>query len=220
MTNRHLRLGLILLLYGMIVFGGSLLGDWIGKDFDPASLQHTDPAIHRALIAAFIAYILLTALPFVPGVEIGMAIILLFGVPIVPLVYLASITSLSLSFIAGRMIPERYLMAFFRFLGMRQAEALVARLQPLDQQQRLQYLVAQAPSRWAQRLLRYRHIALMVLINLPGSALIGGGGGICMAAGMSRLFTLPGFLLLVAVAVSPVPISILLGSRLGVGLPG
>lgn len=49
----------------------------------------------------------------------------------------------------------------------------------------------------------------MVGLNLPGNALIGGGGGIALMAGMSRLFSFPLFLLSLTVAVSPVPLAIL-----------
>jgi hypothetical protein len=47
-----------------------------------------------------------------------------------------------------------------------------------------------------------------VLINLPGNMLVGGGGGIALVAGMTRLFSWPAFLLTVAVAVAPVPLLI------------
>lgn len=210
----------LLLFYGLIVVAGSLLGEFIGRDFDASLMAHNEPAVHRAVILAFVAYILLTALPFVPGVEIGMAIILLFGPPIVPLVYLSSITSLTLSYAVGRLLPESLLIRLFRFLGLQRAAGLVSDLQPMSPQQRVEYLVEKAPRAWIPWLLKHRYLALAVLINLPGSALLGGGGGICMASGMSRLFTPVRYLLLVAIAVSPVPISILLGSRLGLGFGG
>jgi len=46
-------------------------------------------------------------------------------------------------------------------------------------------------------------------VNLPGNILIGGGGGISLIAGASRLFSLPGFLTTIALAVSPLPLAIL-----------
>jgi hypothetical protein len=64
-------------------------------------------------------------------------------------------------------------------------------------------------------MLRHRLWALALLINLPGSALIGGGGGICMAIGVSRLVTYPQFLLTTALAVSPLPVAILVASNVG-----
>lgn len=36
-----------------------------------------------------------------------------------------------------------------------------------------------------------RYVALAVLLNIPGNVVIGGGGGIAFAAGMTRLFSFP-----------------------------
>ncbi len=47
-------------------------------------------------------------------------------------------------------------------------------------------------------------------LNIPGNTLIGGGGGISLAAGMSRLFRVWRFLLVLAIAVAPVPLIIVL----------
>jgi hypothetical protein len=59
-----------------------------------------------------------------------------------------------------------------------------------------------------QRLARHRYVALAVLINVPGNAVIGGGGGLAFAAGMSGVFSIPAFLITVAIAVLPVPLAI------------
>jgi hypothetical protein len=48
------------------------------------------------------------------------------------------------------------------------------------------------------------------LFNLPGNAALGGGGGIAMMSGFSRLFTFGGFVTAVAVAIAPVPLVILI----------
>ena len=49
-------------------------------------------------------------------------------------------------------------------------------------------------------------IRLAVLFNVPGNTIIGGGGGIGLIAGMSRLFPFPKFVLLVCLAITPVPL--------------
>jgi len=51
---------------------------------------------------------------------------------------------------------------------------------------------------------RYRYLALAVLLNVPGNAVIGGGGGIAMLVGMTRLFSFPAYIATVVLAVSPV----------------
>ena len=45
--------------------------------------------------------------------------------------------------------------------------------------------------------------------NIPGNALLGGGGGILLVAGLSRVFKPFWMLLTLAVAVVPIPFSIL-----------
>lgn len=59
-------------------------------------------------------------------------------------------------------------------------------------------------------LLRHRFLALAVALDLPGNAVIGGVGGICMVAGFSRLFALPSYALTLAISVSPVLLAILI----------
>jgi hypothetical protein len=149
------------------------------------------------LIAAYIA---LTAIPFVPGIEIGLCLIVTFGPPIVPLVYAGTLVALTLSYSVGRLFPERWLAAGFRKVGLLRAEKMVSALSVLNREERASYLIGRAPRKWVPFLLRHRLWAMALLINLPGSALIGGGGGICMAVGVSRLVTCPQFLLTTALA--------------------
>ena len=74
----------------------------------------------------------------------------------------------------------------------------------------LAVLVEKAPNRILPFLLQHRHIALALALNIPGNFVIGGGGGIAMFAGISRLYSLPAFLLIIALAVSPVPLAVFL----------
>jgi hypothetical protein len=46
-----------------------------------------------------------------------------------------------------------------------------------------------------------------VAINLPGNIVIGGGGGIALMAGLSRLFSPSGFVVTVAIATLPIPLA-------------
>jgi hypothetical protein len=94
--------------------------------------------------------------------------------------------------------------------GLEKAHDLVENLAALDPQEKLDRLVRAAPNRVVPFLLRHRYLALMVLLNVPGNSLIGGGGGIAFAAGLSRLFPFPLFLATVMVAVAPVPVLFLL----------
>lgn len=170
----------------------------------------------RALIlgAALAAYALLIATPFVPGIEIGISLALIRGPDIAPLLYLATAGGLMLAFLAGRFLPYDWIYRAMLDLRLRRACALLDQIKPLTPQQRLDHLRARLPGRLSGRLssriatlaINYRYLVLAGLINLPGSAIIGGGGGICLLAGLTGLFHLRASLLTIAIAVAPFPL--------------
>jgi hypothetical protein len=135
---------------------------------------------------------------------------MLLGPDIAPVVYIATVAALTLSYGVGRLVPERLLARAFTSLGLARAGRLVEELQSLPTEARVAGLVSRLNGGFAERLLRHRHLTLAIAFNVPGNNLIGGGGGISLAAGMSRLVTFPGFLLTVAIGTSPVPLAILL----------
>jgi len=58
-------------------------------------------------------------------------------------------------------------------------------------------------------------VLLALLINLPGNSLIGGGGGILLVAGPSRLFSLPALVVTLILATAPVPLAVwLMGANI------
>jgi hypothetical protein len=149
------------------------------------------------------------ALPFVPGIELGLALMIMLGPPGVFLVYLCTLVSLSLSFAIGRLIS---LKAFARFLGwlhLHKARDLMLKLEPLDSQEKFDVLLKSAPSKIVPLLLKHRYLVIALMLNLPGNALIGGGIG--LIAGMSRLYSFPRYLLLVSVAITPLPLLFVAG---------
>ena len=211
--NRKLALGI--LFYAALVAGGSYFGAHLSQGFDITIWPHTEPMINGIILGGIVLYILLTAIPFVPGVELGLALIFAFGVRIVPVVYFATIVALLLSYSAGRLIPERWIIAAFRWLGMRRAAVMAASLSGLHGEARIERLLENAPKRFVPLLLRHRFLALVALINLPGSALLGGGGGISMAVGMSRLVSFPMFLASALIGVTPVPLFLIVSAAMG-----
>lgn len=204
--RRRLLLGL---LYLCLLTGGWLAGDWLAGwavvDLRPSN----EPLIHRFVMLSTGVYVAASALPFVPGAEIGLALILAFGARIAVLVYAAMVAALLLAFLAGRFVPPAACAALFAFLGLNRARDLVLTMAPLDARGRLEFLIARAPTRAVPFLLRHRYLAIAVLFNLPGNTLVGGGGGIALAAGMSGLFALLPYALTVALAVAPVPLVVL-----------
>jgi hypothetical protein len=199
------------LLVGLLV-AASLAGDWISGQLTDHLTPSTEPAVHRLIMTAIALYVLLMMLPFVPGVEIGLGMMVMFGPEIAPLVYGATVLALTLAFLIGRLVPQPAIVRVFETLRLSRAARLLRDLEPLDTDARLELLLGNASSRAVPFLLRHRFLALIAALNVPGNAVIGGGGGICLVAGFSRLFALPKFALAVAVAVLPVPLVMLLSA--------
>lgn len=177
---------------------------------NPHLTPSTEPALHRLIMTAITVYVLLMMLPFIPGVEIGLGMMVMFGPKIAPLVYGCTVLALVLSFLIGRLVPQHSIIGMFEALHLKRAGNLLRELETLNSEARLQFLLRNASTRIVPFLLRHRFLALMVALNLPGNALVGGGGGICLVGGFSRLFSFPKFIRAVAIAVAPVPLMVLL----------
>ncbi|MEZ5818067.1 MAG: hypothetical protein R3D44_13380 [Hyphomicrobiaceae bacterium] len=204
------RVLLFVAIYGAIFLSGKWFGSWLTHSL---SLGPSDLGKGWTSLPVWIAlliYVALLALPFVPGMEISIALFAAFGSAIALPIYLATVLALALAYLLGRTIPPHGLAAAFGILGLVRARDLVNRLAPLDPDQRLAVLLERAPGRWLATLMRYRYLAIVVAFNVPGNAVIGGGGGIALLAGLSGLFSYPGYLLAVAVAVLPIPLTIAL----------
>jgi hypothetical protein len=203
--------------YLSVIVLGARLGGWVGDllEFDIYLSPSTESAIHRMVLLAFAAYVALMMLPFVPGIEIGLGLMVVFGGEICLLVYIGTVLALTVSFLIGALVPEGALRWVLGRLHLRRAEALVTTLEKLPLEERLSRLLESSSSRGLPWLLKYRYLAVAVALNVPGNALVGGGGGIGLAAGMSRLFRPLDYLLTVVVAVAPVPVAVVLTETIG-----
>jgi hypothetical protein len=150
------------------------------------------------------------AIPFVPGAEIGLALLTAFGASIAPLVYAATVLSMMLAYVVGRLLPGQTLVQLLTLLRLRKAAALMERAVALPPGDRLALFLEGAPPRTVGLALRHRYVALAVIVNVPGNSVIGGGGGIMMLAGLSGIFAPAQTLLTIIIAVSPIPLAILL----------
>lgn len=162
-----------------------------------------------AVLLFALLYAALLAVPFVPGMEIGLALLAVHGAAAAPLVWGATVGGLMAAYGAGRLVPPRALAAGLGRLRLRRAEALALALAPMTREARLAYLASAAPVRLVPWLLRHRHLALLLLFNMPGNTVLGGGGGIALAAGLSGLFGPLGFLLTAGLGTLPVPLAVL-----------
>ena len=194
----------------LLIIAINFAADWVVSALKIELRPYNEELVHRIIMVSAIIFGLLIAVPFVPGVELGITLIGMFGPPIVFLVYLCTVVGLSISFIVGRLISLKSLVVLFENLKLNRASQLLNNVEPLDMEERIEFLASKAPSRIIPFLIRHRYIALVVLVNLPGNMLIGGGGGISLIAGASKLFSLPRFFITIALAVSPVPLAILI----------
>ncbi|NNE89631.1 MAG: hypothetical protein HKN27_16300 [Silicimonas sp.] len=160
------------------------------------------------LLVILLAYATLIAIPFVPGIEIGISLLMLKGADIAPMVYLATVLGLTLAFTLGRITPYRWIRSTLADLRMRRASSLFERLEPMSREERLAVLMERVPG-WAKPIIGGgRYLLIAALLNIPGNAVIGGGGGIAFIAGFSRLYRPWLTFAVIALAVLPVPLTV------------
>ncbi len=191
-----------------LAYAAHLLMDWVL--YRLMSLPHgmQTAMLSTALLLILLAYAILIAIPFVPGVEIGVSLLMIHGAEIAPLVYLASVAGLLIAYFTGQFLPPEWIQRTLLDLRLRRAAALMGRIGALPPKERLGLLSDQLPGRIGPPLVRWRYLMLALLINLPGTMVIGGGGGICLIAGLSRLFSPTMTVLTFLLAVLPVPFGV------------
>ncbi len=183
-----------------------LFGDWLSRELAIDIRPSNEPTIHLMVILAVVTFVVASCIPFVPGAEIGFALLVLFGGKVALLVYTSMVSALLLAYAIGILVPLDRLASLFRWAGLRKAYSLTETLADTPPSLRAELLLSHSPRMFARFLLKYRDALLVVLFNLPGNSVLGGGGGIAFTAGVSGLFRFPGFLSAVLVAVAPVPL--------------
>ena len=171
--------------------------------------EATNLSMPLVTFAALVVYALLVAVPFMPGVEIGISLLLMKGAEAAPFVWLATCIGLALAFLAGRFMPCCWLSNLLRDLRMGRAADYLDSIHDLPPEARLDALTQRLPSRLGAAIARWRYVALAVLFNLPGNSVLGGGGGIAMVAGLSRVYGNVATLVTIMLAVSPVPLLVM-----------
>lgn len=204
--KKYYRWILLLLIYGGVIGGGWLAGQWLPTIVDINISPRSEPLVHQAVMATMVLFVFASALPFVPGAEIGFGLIMLFGGKIALLIYFGMIMALILAFITGQYLPLFIVANFFRKIGFKRAHEFILKLASLNPQERQSLLSENTPRRFIPFMLRHRYVALILILNLPGNSIVGGGGGISFMAGLSGLYSYFGFLAAISIAVAPVPI--------------
>lgn len=204
MTAIVLRLAALIAL----VLVATALAHWVRDSLEMTLTPENEMQIHRGIMIGMAAYVGFLAMPFVPGAEIGIALLTAFGAAIAPLIYVATVSAMMLAYILGRLLPVSALVWLLSALRLRRAAALFARAATLSRDERLALLMEGAPPKLLTIGLRHRYIALALAVNIPGNSLVGGGGGIMMMAGLTGLFAPMTTLLAVMIGVAPVPLAV------------
>lgn len=200
-----LRVCVVIGVIAVATWGVHLIRDTLDLQIRPDNEQQ----VHKAIMVGIVAYVGLLAMPFVPGAEIGIALLAAFGAAIAPLIYVCTVAAMMLAFTIGRFVPISTIERLFRVLRMVRAAELVGRTAPLSRNERLSMLLEGQSKRTVSFAVRYRYVAMALAVNMPGNSIIGGGGGIMIVAGMSGIFTPLATFLTIMIAVSPVPLAVL-----------
>jgi hypothetical protein len=156
-----------------------------------------------------LAYVLVLALPFVPGVEIGLLLMILFGREGVIVAYVATIVGLSLAYLVAQTVPYRITLKWMNKLGL--SDATDNPKDAIDAIVGGRSATQGAAARLGNFLLSHRYLTLAVCLNLPGNSVLGGGGGIAALCGLSRQFHWWRYVLTLIVATAPLPLLVLVG---------
>ena len=148
------------------------------------------------IFTILLIYGMLIGLPFVPGAELGFLLLMVGGAKVAPFVYLATVVALTISYLVGRSVSPDTLAGVLKSLLPTRSGDRVAQLLTSGHDQ--------------SKPCGFRCLSLVVMVNLPGNSVLGGGGGIALMAGASRFLGLRNFVLSVAVATAPVPIGVML----------
>jgi len=201
--------------YGQMIFRwGLLIAVIVGIHFTVSSILtvYITPLTSEEamlsgvmMISLLLLYVVLLAIPFVPGVEIGISLLIMHGSEAAPFVYGATLSGLLLSYALGIAFSDKLPCWFLETLGFHRACVFIEKMKVLSPADRLKILESSLPGWVGHWVLKKRYLLLAVLLNLPGNSLIGGGGGIAMISGLSRLFSVRWVIVTLALATAPIP---------------
>ncbi len=199
-----IRFALVLVCVALAAWGF----DWLKAQIALLESDASARAMTGLIVAVLVVYALLLAMPFVPGVEIGVALLIIQGPTAAPLVYGATLGGLALAFIVGQTVSLLWLIRQLQDLRLRRIAGWLERIDAVPRGDRLAAMQAKLPRWLAPVVVKYRYATLAIAINTPGNIAVGGGGGIMLVAGLSRLFSTPATLLVIALATTPVPLAV------------
>ncbi|WP_322889191.1 MULTISPECIES: hypothetical protein [unclassified Yoonia] len=206
--NRLVWFGIRFALVLVCVALAALGFDWLKAQIALLESDASARAMTGLIVAVLVVYAVLLAIPFVPGVEIGVALLIVQGAAAAPFVYGATVGGLTLAFIVGQTVSLLWLIRQLQDLRLRRIAGWLERIDAVPRNDRLTAMQAKLPRWLVPLVVKYRYATLAIAINTPGNIAVGGGGGIMLVAGLSRLFSTPATLLVIALATAPVPLAV------------
>lgn len=202
------RLLLRIIAVSIIVYAILLGFSWLTDQIMKLEGSAQTGAMVGLLVAALLGYAVVTAIPFMPGIEIGVALLLIEGAAIAPFVYLATLLGMTVAFLIGQFVSLDWLHGIFQDLRFIRACRWLDTIKSSPREERLASLTQRLPRPIAWIAVDYRYVTIALLVNLPGSIAIGGGGGIMMLAGLTRLFHTGWMILTLIFAILPIPLAV------------
>lgn len=191
-----LRVALGLALFVIVITGLVGLG---GEGLISLWLPHQER--WWVLVLTAVAYALLLAIPFVPGVELGWFIIGVFGKPGLIAAWLSTVAGLSLSYALAHTFKHHPMLR-----RLSQAREGLLQAEPdtlLPLRRALRYGVC--------FYVKHPYLFVFLTLNIPGNWVIGGGGGIAAMTGLVPGIQYWRFLVVCATATGIVPLLLWLG---------
>ena len=198
-----------LLALALLVWGAIYIGDQVKDALGIEILPHNEAMAYKVILLSILVYTVLLAIPFVPGAEIGVTLLAVFGASVAPIIYGATVAGLCLAFLVGRTIPAKVTCRFLRRIGQVRTADLITAIEVAPPRDREDILLSLIDHPALRQVARRRYIALALLINTPGNVVLGGGGGLSLLAGLSLAYSPLGFFATVAIAVAPVPFAMM-----------
>jgi hypothetical protein len=209
------RVTLRAVLATLIWVGLIVLGHYLSH-LDAGSIRQTLAELREAmgmgaLLTSALMLALLLGLPFVPSVEMGLMMMLVFGRYGAVAAWLATIAGISLAYAAGRYMPADRMHHWLRSHGINPDSENAGREPAISALVDKAWAGRGRAGRIAAFLASHRYLLFALLINMPGNSVVGGGGGIALICGFTRLYRWPWFILTVALASLPIPLLVFFG---------
>ena len=197
---------LALAIYAILLAAGWGAGELLLGMTVPELRPMNEPMIHRMVMGALVLFVVMAAIPFIPGAEIGFALLLMFGGQASGIVYAGMVGALLLSFTVARFVPLSLLSQLTASLRLAGAARFFDLLASMPAEERSRFISDRLDGQFSSMLLKNRYLALAILLNVPGNSLLGGAGGLAFMAGISGLYRFWPYLLSVLIAVAPIPL--------------